>query len=65
MKVKYVGPYDEVEVASLGRTWPVKQGETIELPDDVAASLEGQSSFELAASKTTGRKATTSKDDEA
>ena len=64
MKVKYVGPYDEVEVASLGRSWPVAQGETIELPDDVAATLAGQDSFELLANKTPGRKATTTKDDE-
>lgn len=60
MKVKYVGPHDAVEIASMGRSWPVAQGETVELPDDVAAGLVDQEAFEAV---TTGRKATTTKDE--
>ena len=42
MQATYEGPHDEVEVASLGRTWLVKNGEPVDLPDEVAAGLEGQ-----------------------
>jgi hypothetical protein len=41
-KVKYVGPYDEVEVPSLGLR--VKNGETVEVED--ASGLVGQEIWE-------------------
>jgi len=53
MKVTYVGPYDEVEVASLGRTWTVTKGEPLDVPDDVGAGLIIQDTWEQSA----GRKA--------
>jgi hypothetical protein len=64
MKATYTGPYDEVELVNLGRSWTVAQGDEIDLPDDVAASLEGRADWELSANKNTGRKATTQKDGE-
>jgi hypothetical protein len=60
MKVKYVGPHDAVEIASGGQVWLAENGETVEVPDDVAAGLVGQETFEQV---TTGRKATTTKDE--
>ena len=62
MHATYEGPHDEVEVVSLGRSWIVKQGESVDLPDDVAAGLNGQDGWTVTAPKTTGRKATTTKD---
>ncbi len=62
MPATYEGPHDEVEVVSLGRSWIVKQGESVDLPDDVAAGLTGQDGWTVTAPKTTGRKATTTKD---
>lgn len=64
MKATYTGPHDEVELVNLGRSWTVAQGDTIDLPDDVAASLEGRADWELSATKNPGRKATTQKDGE-
>lgn len=64
MQATYEGPHDEVEVASLGRTWTVKNGEPVDLPDEVAAGLAGQDAWTISAPKTTGRKATTTKDGE-
>lgn len=64
MKATYTGPYDEVELVNLGRSWTVANGDTIDLPDDVAASLEGREDWELSATKNTGRKATNTKDDD-
>ncbi len=62
MHATYEGPHDEVEVVNLGRSWIVKQGESVDLPDDVAAGLNGQDGWTVTAPKTTGRKATTTKD---
>jgi hypothetical protein len=62
MEATYTGQDDEREVVSLGRTWLVKNGETVDLPDDVAAGLDGQDGWTVTAPKTPGRKATTTKD---
>jgi hypothetical protein len=62
MKATYTGPHDEVELVNLGRSWTVAQGDEIDLPDDVAASLEGRDDWELSASKNPGQKAKTNKD---
>ena len=62
MNVTYDGPYDEVQVAKAGQEWLVKKGESVDLPDDVAAGLEGQEAWTVTAPKTPGRKATTNKD---
>ena len=62
MHATYEGPHDEVEVVNLGRSWIVKQGESVDLPDDVAAGLNGQDGWTVTAPKTPGRKATTTKD---
>lgn len=64
MKVTYNGPEPEIEIARAGASWTVKQGESIDVPDEVAAGLAGQDDFEVTAPKTTGRKATTEKDDQ-
>lgn len=40
-QVKYVGPYDEVEVPAAGIR--VKRGETVEVESDIAKSLTAQS----------------------
>jgi hypothetical protein len=64
MKVTYTGPEPEVEIARAGASWTVKQGESVDLPDEVAAGLDGQEHFTVTATKTTGRKATTDKDDQ-
>ena len=64
MKVTYTGPEAEVEIARAGASWTVKQGEAVDLPDDVATGLVGQEHFDVTAPKTTGRKATTEKDDQ-
>lgn len=64
MKVTYSGPEPEIEIARAGASWTVKQGESIDVPDEVAAGLAGQDAFEVTAPKTTGRKATTEKDDQ-
>ena len=38
--VKYVGPFDAVELERAPRVWVVvAHGESIEVPDDVAAAL--------------------------
>jgi len=62
MQATYEGPHDEVEVVNLGRSWLAVKGEPIDLPDDVAAGLDGQDGWTVTATKTTGRKATTQKD---
>lgn len=41
---KYVGPYEEVDVPALGAV--VKQGETVDVSDEEAAGLEGQSTWQ-------------------
>lgn len=64
MKVTYNGPEPEIEIARAGASWTVKQGESIDVPDEVAVGLAGQDAFEVTAPKTTGRKATTEKDDQ-
>jgi hypothetical protein len=64
MKVTYTGPEPEVEIARAGVSWTVKQGESVDVPDEVAAGLDGQEHFTVTATKTTGRKATTDKDDQ-
>jgi len=64
MKVTYNGPEPEIEIARAGASWTVKQGESVDLPDEVAAGLDGQEHFRVTAPKTTGRKATTDKDDQ-
>ena len=63
MKVTYSGPSPEIEIARAGMSWTVKQGEAVDLPDDVAAGLVGQEQFDVTAPKTTGRTATTDKDE--
>ena len=63
MKVTYTGPEPEVEIARAGVSWTVKQGETVDVPDEVAAGLADQDAFDVPAPKTTGRKATTNKDE--
>jgi hypothetical protein len=62
MEAKYLGPFDEVELVNLGRAWTFAQGDSVDLPDDVAATLEGRDDFELSAPKNPGRKATNTKD---
>lgn len=64
MKVTYDGNYDEVEIARAGQSWPVRRGETVDIPDEVALGLVGQDGFTVKIPKTTGRKATTEKDDQ-
>ena len=64
MKVTYNGPEPEIEIARAGMSWTVKQGESVDVPDEVAAGLDGQDAFTVTATKTTGRKATTDKDDQ-
>ena len=64
MKVTYNGPEPEIEIARAGMSWTAKQGEAVDLPDDVATGLVGQDAFTVTATKTTGRKATTDKDDQ-
>lgn len=62
MKATYSGPFDSVELVSFGRSWTATNGEAVELPDDVAATLEGRDDWTLSEPKNPGRKATTSKD---
>jgi hypothetical protein len=62
MKVTYSGPEPEIEIARAGMSWTVKQGESVDLPDDVATGLVGQDAFDVTAPKTTGQKAKTNKD---
>jgi len=62
MEFTYSGPFDVVELIVAGRSWTATNGEPIELPDDVAATLEGRDDWTLSAPKNPGRKATTSKD---
>jgi hypothetical protein len=64
MKVTYNGPEPEIEIARAGTSWTVKQGESVDVPDEVAAGLDGQDAFTVTATTTTGRKATTDKDDQ-
>ncbi len=46
--VKYLGPFDAVTLDSSYDADPlVKRGKTVELPDDLAASLVLQESWEL------------------
>lgn len=52
MKVKYVGPIDEVEVTATGAV--VKRGGTVEVPDDIGESLLEQADWEKPGAKTTG-----------
>lgn len=48
--VRYLGPFDQVTFdPSPGAAAIVDRGGTVELPDDVAASLVAQESFEYAA----------------
>jgi len=63
MKVTYTGPEPEIEIARAGTSWTVKQGESVDLPDEVAAGLDGQEHFSVTAPKTTGQKAKTNKDE--
>lgn len=62
MQVTYQGPEPEIEVVHLGRSWLVTSGETVDLPDEVAAGLAGQDAWTVSEPKTPGRKATTTKD---
>ena len=64
MKVTYNGPEPEIEIVRAGTSWTVKQGESVDVPDEVAAGLADQDGFDVTAPKTTGRKATTEKDDQ-
>lgn len=49
MKLKYVGPFDQVEIAATGQ-W-VEQGKTVEVEDAVAKSLLEQSIWEKVPNK--------------
>ena len=50
MKVTYVGEHDEVEVPDARVL--VKQGETVDVPDDIGASLiEQESNWKAAGAK--------------
>lgn len=50
--VTYIGPFDEVEIERAPRLWTaVRNGETIEVPDDLAASLLDQTDNWTAAAK--------------
>jgi hypothetical protein len=62
MKVTYNGPEPEIEIVRAGTSWTVKQGESVDVPDEVAAGLDGQDAFTVTATKTTGQKAKTNKD---
>jgi hypothetical protein len=64
MKATYDGQFAELEVARAGQSWLVKRGETVDLPDDVALGLVDQDGWTVKITKTTGRKATTEKDDQ-
>lgn len=44
-KFKYVGPFEEVEIAATGQV--VQRGHTVEIDDpDVSAGLDGQDTWE-------------------
>lgn len=47
MKVTYNGPYDAVEVAESGQI--VERGQTVDMPDELAARLIEQSSWDVSA----------------
>lgn len=65
MKVTYNGEEPEVQVARGGVSWTVVPGEPVDLPDDVALGLDGQDAWTVELPKTTtGRKATTPKDEQ-
>lgn len=54
MRVKYVGPHAEVEIAATGDF--CKAGETVKVPDEVGESLVEQDTWEKAADKATEKK---------
>ena len=40
MQVRYIGPFDAVELEAADKAWiEVRHGETVDLPDDLATSL--------------------------
>lgn len=57
MRVVYKGPHREVEVPALGRDGRCKRGQTIEVPDEVGASLVKQDCWETAAPTLAGKSA--------
>jgi hypothetical protein len=50
-KVRYIGPFDEVEVTAAGRIWPCRNGDEIDVPDDVAEGLLSQDIWEAPESR--------------
>lgn len=58
MRVKYVGPFDAVE----GPGFQAKSGETIEVADDLGASLAEQSDWQEVASAKETTKTDTKKE---
>jgi len=62
VQATYSGPFDEVELIVAGRTWCATNGEPVEIPDEVAATLEGREDWTISTPKNPGRKATTTKD---
>jgi hypothetical protein len=46
MRVTYVGPFDGVEIPSLGIA--VKRNETVDVPDDVGHDLVAQTDWQTA-----------------
>jgi hypothetical protein len=46
MRVTYVGPFDEVEIPSLGIA--VKRNEAVDVPDDVGHDLVAQTDWQTA-----------------
>lgn len=42
MKVRYIGPFDQVEIAAAGCIWTADRDTDVDVPDDVAAGLISQ-----------------------
>lgn len=55
MRVVYKGPHAEVEIAGLGPDGRCKRGQSIEVPDEVGASLVKQDCWESAAPTLAGK----------
>jgi hypothetical protein len=63
MKVRYIGPHDEVEIQWAGATYgPVANGADIDVPDDAGAGLVTQDTWEQVPDKKAA-KASTPKDE--
>ena len=51
MHVKYLGPSPSVDIVIPGGSIPAKRGESVEVPDDIGASLCEQDTFEPVGAK--------------